>query len=187
MRLAGTVAVVTTALAVIDMLNSYVFDHADRLAESVERALPAIVGLIERARAQGAPIIYVNDNFGRWDCDRHALVRRLLDGRRANLIEPIVPEEDALFVVKARHSIFYETPLGYLLRSEEIDRLVLTGQVTEQCILYSALDAHIRHVPTVIPRDAVAHIDPELARAALRMMEVNMDAEVCDSAEVRFS
>jgi len=41
---------------------------------------------------------------------------------------------------------------------EGVDRVVLTGQVTEQCILYSALDAYIRHLEVRVPPDAVAHI-----------------------------
>ena len=82
------------------------------------------------------------------------------------------------FVVKARHSIFYQPSLAYLLRQYQIDTLVLIGQVTEQCILYSALDAYVRHFQVVVPRDAVAHIHKRLADAALRMMEVNMGAEI---------
>jgi nicotinamidase-related amidase len=100
-------------------------------------------------------------------------------------VEPIVPRGDTLFVVKARHSIFYQTPLEYLLSQEDVERLVLVGQVTEQCILYSALDAYIRHLDVVVPRDAVAHIHEDLADAALRMMEVNMDADVCGAGDVR--
>ena len=37
----------------------------------------------------------------------------------------------------------------------------------------------------VIPRDAVAHIHEDLAEGSLRMMELNMDAEVADAAEVK--
>jgi nicotinamidase-related amidase len=81
-------------------------------------------------------------------------------------------------VVKARHSIFYQTQLEYLLREEQIDRLILAGQVTEQCILYSALDAYVRHFELVIPRDCVAHIQEDLAQAALKMMASNMRAGV---------
>ena len=91
-----------------------------------------------------------------------------------------------MFVVKARHSIFYETPFGYLLRQQGIDEIVMTGQATEQCILYSALDAHIRHIPVIVPREAVAHIHEDLAEAALRMMEINMDADVVGADDVRF-
>ena len=31
----------------------------------------------------------------------------------------------------------------------------LTGQVTEQCILYTALDGYIRHLDVIVPPDAV--------------------------------
>ena len=56
----------------------------------------------------------------------------------------------------------------------ETRRLILTGQVTEQCILYTALDAYVRHFPVAVPPDAVAHIDAQLGDAALKMMERNM-------------
>jgi nicotinamidase-related amidase len=174
-------------LIVVDMLSAYDFEGADRLVENVERALPKMQALVKRARELQAPIIYVNDNLGEWRSDRKKLVEEVMQGEHADLVKPIVPEEDTMFVVKARHSIFYETPLEYLVRQEEIDRLVLVGQVTEQCILYSALDAHIRHIPIIVPRDAVAHIDEGLADAALRMMELNMEAVVVDADEVDFS
>ncbi len=90
-----------------------------------------------------------------------------------------------MFVVKARHSIFFQTPLEYLLAQEGVDRVVLSGQVTEQCILYSALDAYIRHLEVVVPRDAVAHIHAHLADAALELMERNMAADLCAAADCR--
>lgn len=110
----------------------------------------------------------------------------VLDGPHADLVEPVRPPEDALFVIKARHSIFFQTPLEYLLGQHGADRVVLVGQVIEQCILYSALDAHIRHLRVCVPTDAVAHIDADLAEAALRMMELNMGAEVCTAEKVSF-
>ena len=174
------------ALVVIDMINTYDHEDAERLRESAEEVVPVLGTLVERARDAGAPVIYVNDNFGEWRSDHRALVEEAVSGEHGSLVEPIVPDEDAMFVVKARHSIFYETPLEYLLDQEDIEEVVLTGQATEQCILYSALDAHIRHIPVIVPRDAVAHIHEDLAEAALRMMEVNMEAEVVDADEVRF-
>ena len=90
-------------------------------------------------------------------------------------------------MLKARHTIFYMTPLEYLLGQKEIDHLVLAGQVTEQCILYSALDAYVRHFEVSIPRDGVAHIHENLADAALEMMERNMGAEITSCADVKLS
>lgn len=175
-----------TALVVVDMVNAYDHPDADRLVESVEDTLPRMVELVRRAREEGVPVVYVNDNFGSWRSNRDDLVASVLDGPHARLVEPIRPDDDALFVVKVRHSIFFQTPLDYLLAQEGVDRLVLVGQVTEQCVLYSALDAHIRHLEVCVPRDAVAHIHPDLADAAMRMMELNMGAEVCTAEKVRF-
>jgi nicotinamidase-related amidase len=73
--------------------------------------------------------------------------------------------------------------VAYLLRRLDTKRVILTGQVTEQCVLYTALDAYIRHIPVVVPRDAVAHIDAELGAAALTMMQRNMGAELTTAAD----
>lgn len=166
------------------MLNTYEHEDAETLTQSVREVLPNIVELVERATdADDVGVVYVNDLYGHWNAGRAELLERVMEGSYRELVEPIAPAEDALFVVKARHSIFYETPLEYMLRQQGIEKLVLVGQVTEQCILYSALDAYIRHMEVVVPRDAVAHIHGDLAEAALRMMEVNMRAEVVPAAD----
>ncbi|MCC0093371.1 cysteine hydrolase [Streptomyces flavotricini] len=175
-----------TALIVIDMLNAYEHEDADVLVSSVREALPGVGALLRRARDAGAPVVYVNDNFGRWRSHHGEILEAALAGPHCDLVEPIAPDEESLFVVKARHSVFYETPLAYLLGQLEVERVVLCGQVTEQCVLYSALDAHIRHLEVVVALDAVAHIDAGLAEAALRMMERNMSAELRPSGEITF-
>jgi nicotinamidase-related amidase len=175
-----------SALVVIDMINTYDHKDADLLLPSVTRAVPAVVRLLERARSRSVPVVYVNDNFGEWRSHHGEILRTALAGDHADLVEPLRPDADSLFVVKARHSIFYETPLAYLLNQLDIRHVVLCGQVTEQCVLYSALDAHIRHLEVSVPRDAVAHIHEDLAGAALRMMERNMGAEIVTVDTVRF-
>jgi nicotinamidase-related amidase len=134
---------------------------------------------------EDAEVIYVNDNYGDWNSSQEELAERAMAGRRPDLVEPLLPPEGASFVIKARHTIFYMTPLEYLLSQKEVDHLVLVGQVTEQCILYSALDAYVRHLRVTVPPDGVAHIHEDLADAALRMMERNMRAELTASADCR--
>jgi nicotinamidase-related amidase len=176
-----------TALIVVDMINSYDHPDADKLTKSAEQALPQMVDLIKRADEEGVDVIYVNDNFGAWNSNREELVEAAMDGDYRELVEPIRPEKDTAFVVKLRHSIFFETPLSFLLAENDIKRVVLVGQATEQCILYSALDAYIRHFEVAVPRDAVAHIHEHLADAAFEMMELNMDAEIADAADIKLS
>ena len=186
----GTPGIVSgnpTALVVVDVLNAYDHEDADRLVESMARVVPQIVQLVQRARDEEVPVIYVNDNYGHWNSSSAQLLDIALnEGRHPELVEPLRPPEDASFVIKARHSIFYQTPLEYLLRQLDVSRIMLCGQVTEQCILYSALDAYVRHLSVAVPIDGVAHIDPELADAALRMMRGNMSADARPADDCTF-
>jgi nicotinamidase-related amidase len=176
-----------SALVVIDTLNSYEHDDAEPLTKSVETIIDPVTKLIARAQDEGVEIIYVNDNYGDWNSSSEELAQRALDGARPDLVEPILPPAGVDFVIKARHTIFYMTPLEYLLGQKEIGHLVLVGQVTEQCILYSALDAYVRHLRVSVPRDGVACIHENLAEAAFEMMERNMDAEITSCADLRLS
>ncbi|MEJ8645685.1 isochorismatase family cysteine hydrolase [Streptomyces sp. MS1.HAVA.3] len=172
-----------TALVIIDMLNTYDHPDAHLLVPSVRRALPAVVDLLGQARKQKIPVIYANDNFGKWRSHHGEILEAALAGPHRGLVAPVRPDETSYFVVKARHSVFYETPLAYLPGTLDVGHLVLCGQVTEQCVLYSALDAHIRHLSVTVARDAVAPIHQDLADAALRMMEINMGARIVPAAE----
>ena len=175
---------VSTALLVIDVLNRYDHPDAEPLAASAETATPNIARLLEDAHDRDVLTVYVNDNHGDWTLGRSALADWAREGERPDLIDPIAPAHGMPFLLKARHSAFYETQLSHMLREREVDRVVLTGQVTEQCILYSALDAHVRGLDVVVPQDAVAYIHKDLADAALRMIERNMRGTVCPAAEV---
>ena len=174
----------TTAVIVVDMLNTYRHDDAEQLAPNVAKIITPLAALIAQARSRDdTELIYVNDNFGDFTATFDDIVRSALDGERPDLVEPIAPADDALSVIKVRHSAFFASPLEYLLRRQEINRIVLTGQVTEQCILYSALDGYVRHFEVVVARDAVGHIDADLGGAALKMMERNMTASVLPAAQ----
>jgi nicotinamidase-related amidase len=170
------------AVLVIDMLNSYEHEDADVLATNVADIVDPLAGLISLARERDdVDLVYVNDNYGDFTAGFDDIADAALHGQRPDLVTPIAPDEDCLRLLKVRHSAFYASSLDYLLRRLEARQLVLTGQVTEQCILYTALDAYVRHFSVVVPPDAVAHIEPELRDAALTMMHKNMHAEIVDA------
>ncbi|MEH3143613.1 MAG: cysteine hydrolase [Mycobacterium kyogaense] len=174
----------TTAILVIDMMNTYRHPDADKLIPHVEPVVEPLSGLVAEAHERDdVELIYVNDNYGDFSAEFSDIVREALEGERPDLVKPIVPQQGLRVMTKVRHSAFYATSLAYLLSQLKPERLVLTGQVTEQCVLYTALDAYVRHFPVVVPRDAVAHIDPDLGDAALQMMEQNMRAEILDGAD----
>jgi nicotinamidase-related amidase len=171
------------ALIVIDMLNPYDHEDAEELRKSVSSMVLPLAELLADARKRAADtvVVYVNDNQGDFSATRDDIVGRALNGRSPDLVHPVVPSEDCAFLPKVRHSAFFGTSLEYLLRREEVDTVILTGQVTEQCVLYTALDAYIRHLSIRVVSDAVASIDTDLGAAALEMMRRNMRAEIVTS------
>ncbi|HEY1840218.1 MAG TPA: isochorismatase family cysteine hydrolase [Mycobacterium sp.] len=168
-----------TAVLVIDMMNTYRHPDAEALIPNVTKIIEPLSHLVQRAHeSDDVDLVYVNDNYADFTAQFSDLVHAACHGERPDLVKPIVPTQNSRVVTKVRHSAFYATPVAYLLNRLGTKRVILTGQVTEQCILYSALDAYVRHFPVVIPTDAVAGIDAELADAALKMMKANMDAEL---------
>ncbi|MFF5212872.1 cysteine hydrolase family protein [Streptosporangium sp. NPDC000396] len=175
----------TIAMIVMDMLNPYDHDDAETLGKNVEKIVGPLARLIEQAHRQDdVELIYVNDNHGDFAATRDDIEETARKGRRPDLVEPIVPPRNCAFLPKVRHSAFYGTSLEYLLHRLNLRRVVLTGQVTEQCVLYSALDAYIRHFAIRVAPDCVAHIHPDLGEAALRMMERNMGAEILPARRI---
>jgi nicotinamidase-related amidase len=173
-----------TAVLVVDMMNDYQHPDAEELIPNVSKIIDPLAALIRRARySEDVDLIYVNDNYGDFTAEFSDLVESACHGTRPELVDPIVPAKGSRVMTKVRHSAFYSTSLEYLLNRLGTERLILTGQVTEQCILYTALDAYVRHLQIVVPTDAVAHIDEQLGTAALKMMEQNMSAELTTAAD----
>jgi nicotinamidase-related amidase len=174
----------TAALIVTDMLNRYEHEDAEPLMDSVRAIVEPLRSLVADAAQESEILtVYANDNHGQWAIGRQDLVEWARGGRDPSLVEPIVPPDHAPFIIKARHSAFYGTQLNYLLWQSGVKRLIIAGQVTEQCIMYTALDAYLRHYEVVLPSDAMAHIFEDFADAAVRMMERNMHAQVVKAAD----
>jgi nicotinamidase-related amidase len=171
------------ATIVIDMLNPYDHEDGELLAAQVRGCIEPLQALIAGTPEADAELIYVNDNYGDFTATSKDIGEAAMNGRHPELVEPILPPKGSMFVQKVRHSAFYSTSLDHLLREQGIKTVVLAGQVTEQCILYSALGAYVRGFALRVVRDAVAPIDPDLGDAALRMMEANMRAHIVTASE----
>ncbi len=98
-----------TALIVIDMINTYDHEDAGLLIDSAQAVVPVLARLLEQARERDTPVIYVNDNFGEWRSHHGELLDKALAGPHAHLVEPLRPDDRSLFVIKARHSVFFGT------------------------------------------------------------------------------
>ena len=174
------------ALLVIDMINDLEFDGGQKLLPGALRAAKAIAALKRRARAAGVPVIYTNDNFGRWRSDfREAVDHCLHDGVRGQpLAELLRPEKDDYFVLKPKHSGFYATTLETLLEYLGAERLVLAGVNGDTCVLATAMDAYLRDFELYVPRDCTSSISGAGNRSALAYMKRMLDADTRPAAKL---
>jgi nicotinamidase-related amidase len=148
----------------------------------------ALAAFKDRTKAAGVPVIYVNDNFGRWRSDFPKIVKYCLqpDVRGKPVVEQLAPQDDDYFVLKPKHSAFFQTNLEILLKYLGVRTLILSGMAGDICVLFSANDAYMRDFRIVVPPDCTASEDAEHNRQALMLMQRVLKAEIPPSAEIKF-
>ena len=173
-------------LVLIDVINDLEFEGGEALAAQALPMAERLAALARRAREAGVPVVYVNDNFGKWRSDfRRQLEHVLHDGVRGQrLAELLAPQEDDYFVLKPKHSGFYSTTLDTLLDYLQAHTLILTGLATNSCVLFTASDAYMRDLAIVVPADCVAAQTREEHEHALQQMRVLLKADIRPSSEI---
>jgi nicotinamidase-related amidase len=178
-----------TALLLIDVINDFEFPRGDELFTRALPIAPHIRELKKRAGAAGIPAIYINDNFGRWQSKFDDIVKHCLeDGVRGRpFVEQLVPDEQDYFVLKPKHSGFYQTPLEVLLKHLGTESLILTGVSTNSCVLFTANDAYMRDLKLLVPQDCVAACNAKEHEFAMEQMKSMLKAEIKASVELALS
>ena len=177
------------ALLLIDFINDFAFDGAQAMFDRALAAAQATAKLRARAKAAGVPVIYCNDNFGRWRSDFRSLLEHCMraGARGRPIAELLRPDEKDYFVLKPKHSGFHSTTLDVLLAHLGVSTLVLTGVAGNFCVLFTAHDAYMRDFHVLVPADCIASLAEEDDRYALGHMEKVCKADVRPSAAIDFS
>lgn len=176
------------ALILIDVINDFDFPRAKQLlryALPASRKIATLKGCAKRSRV---PVIYANDNFGRWRSDFRQQIEHCMAENRPGrtIVELLKPDEDDYFVLKPMHSAFFSTTLEVLLERLQIRRLVLTGFAADICVLYTANDAYMRDFRVAVPCDCIASETKRQYRFALDHMKQRLKADTRTSDKVRF-
>ena len=174
------------ALLLIDVINPLDFDGAEALLERARPVAAALRAFKERAHEAGVPVMYVNDNFGRWRSDMPALVERCLqpDCLGRELVRELEPDEGDYFVLKPQLSAFHGTTLHTLLRHLGVRTVILGGFAGDRCVLFSAADAHQSDYRVLAPRDLFASEQQEYDEQARALLERAVQADTRVSGEV---
>lgn len=172
------------ALLIIDVINDFNFPEGEMLLEQSLPVAPHIANLKKKAKEKGIPVIYVNDNFGKWQSDKHKLVDYCLEEKGKEFVEQLTPDEDDFFIIKPMHSAFFSSPLSTLLHDMKITSLIMAGVAGNICVLFSANDAFMRDFTLYVPEDCSASNIAEDNERAILLMKNTLGADTTSESDL---
>jgi nicotinamidase-related amidase len=174
------------ALLLIDVINDLDFPRNENLVRNSVGLAKRIAALKGRCKKAGIPVIYVNDNKGKWRSEFSEAVKRC--SRRSApghaMVKRLTPTPADYIVLKPKHSAFYATPLEILLESIGARTIIVAGLTTNACVMITASDCYIRDFELRVPRDCVAALTEAEQRNALTLMEKNFGAQTMPADQI---
>ena len=178
-----------TALLLIDVINDLAFEGSAALVAQAEPMALRLAALKRRTSAAGVPAIFVNDNFGQWRSDFRKTVAhctsRSSPGRRVS--NRLRPTSRDYFVLKPKHSGFFDTTLDTLLEALRIRRLIVTGIAGNICVLFTANDAYMREFKIFAPADCIVSNTVAENDHALQQVKTVLKGNVAPSTRLVFN
>jgi nicotinamidase/pyrazinamidase len=168
-----------SALLIIDMLNDFIEDDGALLVPGAKRIVPRINEILDSAREQGRPIIYITDSHRKDDHEfRYWPAHAVSDTWGGEVIQKLAPSPGDYIIPKRRYSAFFGTDLDNYLREMGITKLYLTGVLTNICVYATALDASMRNYSVAVFKDAVASLNEETDRFIFQQLDEVLKAEL---------
>ena len=151
------------ALLVIDAQGRYTLPGAPFEIPDAEGILNKINRVATRARAAGAPVIWITREVrpqvgpGRRTQRRYgATISDAFLGQMAEQDPRLLVDADDLVLTKPRQSSFYASELDVDLRNLGCESVVLVGFTTNVCVLATAQDAAARDYDVTVAEDLTA-------------------------------
>lgn len=173
------------AILLVDMISDFSFEDGEKLYTYAKGAAERIAGLKQRARKLNIPVLYINDNYGRWQSDFPGIVDEMKEspGGKA-IVNLLQPDDDDYFILKPQYSAFFMTPLELLLDYLNVKSLIITGVAGNMCVHFTANDAYMRGYKLYIPSDCTASNSREENEEALHLMNRVLKADTSTSDQL---
>jgi nicotinamidase-related amidase len=176
-----------TALIVVDMQRGFLDPGEAMAVPPARETVPVIQALLGLFRAKRLPVVFTEFVYSE---SAPLLVGRLHPEHRpaqpgaprgfglpsssclegtpsAETVPDLAPRPDELIVRKRGYDAFAGTLLDGALRARNVTSLVVTGTMTDICVLATVIAALHREYRVTVVEDGVATLWPEIQRAAL--------------------
>lgn len=168
-----------SALLIIDMLNDFLEEEGSLVVPDAKRIVPRVKQLLQKARQQGIPVIYISDSHREDDREfQYWPPHAVSDTWGGRVIDELAPLAEEYIVPKRRYSAFFGTDLDTLLRELEIKRLYLAGVLSNICVYATAMDASMRGYDVSVFKDGVASLSEETDNFIFKQLDEVLRAEL---------
>ncbi len=160
------------AVLIVDMLNDFTLEGAPLKVEENRAIIPNIRSLSDKKRQEGIPVIYVCDAHTENDKEFKIWPEHCIKGTKgAEVVDELKPLDKDFIVEKTTYDGFYGTVLDELLKALGIRRLIITGCVSNICILHTASSAVLRGYEVTIPLNCISSLDEHSKACAIEHFE----------------
>jgi nicotinamidase/pyrazinamidase len=154
-----------SGLLIIDMIKDFVDRDGSLAVPAALETVQPIAELLNEARERNVPVIYINDAHDPDDIEFEFWPPHAVVGTEGSaIIDELKPQPQDTIVGKKKY-------LHDILKKKKINSLVLTGTVTNICVLITSIEAMMRGYDVTVVRDAVSAINEEDGEFALRQIE----------------
>jgi len=196
--LAAKAAPGTAALLVIDVQNDFAADDGffGRIGADVAsiqaNVIPPLARLIERARAAGVLVVFIQAIYDPADLSapmrernlrRGVEMPRCLTGSWGAAFHTVGPAPGDELVIKHRYSAFQRTELDAVLKRHGITSLLLSGIATDTCVESTGRDGYFMDYYVTMLADCCGAFEAADHAGALKRFDRDYGA-VVTSAEV---
>ena len=160
------------ALLIINMLNDFVLDGAPLKIPEIKKIIEPIKKEIEKAGSSGYPVIYLCDSHEKDDNEFKMFPPHAIKNTEGSkIIEELKPRGSDIIVRKNTFSGFFNTELDKILKRLSIKKIIITGNITNISIFFTAADAVIRGFDVDVIKNAVIGLNKRDHKFALEQMQ----------------
>ena len=170
------------AVIIVDIQKSHTDPSSPLATSRLDEPIKNIKKLIKEARKKNVPIVYVGTQYRKDGADATVAERakspvvEIEKTRWVEIDERIKPEENDVYVVKKCADGFFNTPLDNILRSFEVDTVIVTGCSTSHCIRATVEHSSFLGYRTIVPKECVG----DRAARAHEQNLIDMDGAYAD-------
>ena len=151
------------ALLLVDFMQSYTTSSEPLYAPDVVKAVQEAEEVLNFARKQGVTVIHTNILYqakdqldgGMWVKKSPVMAAMVASNPATRFCPEVEPLSGELVITKNYASAFFGTSLASVLRTQDIDTIVIVGCSTSGCVRASAVDAVQHGFRTIVIRECV--------------------------------